>query len=490
MANQTHADHVEAVRASPLFRQQTLIDGQWHGAASARTIAVDDPFTGETIGTVPDLDRQEVQRAIDAAARAFADWSRRPAAQRGDLLARWHALIVENREALARLITLENGKPLREARAEIDYGASFVRFYAEEATRALGETIPAPAPDRQLRAEREPIGVCVAITPWNFPNAMLTRKLAPALAAGCTMVAKPASQTPLSALALAELAQQAGFPEGTVNVVTGKASMIGDLVTSSAIVRKISFTGSTEIGAWLMQASGPSIKRLSLELGGNAPLLIFDDADLETAVETAMVAKFRNCGQSCIAANRIYVQAGIHDRFVAAFAARVAALKLGDGFDETSDIGPLIDAAAVTKVNEHLDEALAAGATLLAGTRGEGRMMPPALLSGVRQDALLTREETFGPLAPVIRFTRYEEAIALANATPFGLASYVCATDPRTIARASRDIESGMVGINTGLISNAAAPFGGVKQSGLGREGSHHGLEEYLNIKYLCQAGL
>jgi len=490
LATQTHAENVDTVRTSPLFRQQALIDGRWRAAASGRTIAVDDPFTGETIGTIPDLDRQEAQGAIDAATRAFPDWARRPAAERGALLARWHGLIVDNRETLARLITLENGKPIREARAEIDYGASFVKFFAEEATRALGETIPPPAPGRLLRVEREPIGVCVAITPWNFPNAMLTRKLAPALAAGCTMVAKPASQTPLSALALAALAQEAGFPEGTVNVITGKASMIGELVTSSDVVRKISFTGSTEIGAWLMQASGATIKRMSLELGGNAPLLIFDDADLETAVETAMIAKFRNCGQSCIAANRIYVQAGIHDRFVAAFAARVRALKLGDGFDEDTDISALIDEAAVTKVNEHLDEAIAGGATLLAGERGSGRMMPPSLLSGVRQDALLTREETFGPLAPVIRFERYEEAIALANATPFGLASYLCSTDPQTIARASRYIESGMVGINTGLISNAAAPFGGVKQSGLGREGSHHGLEEYLNIKYLCQAGL
>lgn len=480
----------DAVRQSPLFRQQAFINGAWRSAAAERTIAVDDPYSGETIGTVPDLDEPAVQGAIDAAARAFGDWSRRPASERGALLRRWHDCIVANREMLAGLITLENGKPLREARAEIDYGASFVAFYAEEATRALGETIPAPGPGRQLRAEREPIGVCIAITPWNFPNAMLTRKLAPALAAGCTMVAKPASQTPLSALALAALAQEAGFPDGVVNIVTGKAAMIGDLVTASDIVRKISFTGSTGVGAALMQASGRTIKRLSLELGGNAPLLIFDDADIDMAVETAIVAKFRNCGQSCIAANRIYVQAGIHDRFVAAFTERVAAMTLGDGFDEASDIGPLIDAAAVAKVNEHLDAALAGGATLLAGGRGEGRMMPPSLLCGVRPDALLTREETFGPLAPIIRFEHYDEALALANDTPFGLAAYICSSDPQTIARAARDLECGMVGINTGLISNAAAPFGGVKQSGLGREGSHHGLEEYLNIKYLCQAGL
>jgi succinate-semialdehyde dehydrogenase/glutarate-semialdehyde dehydrogenase len=486
----THTADRDAVRHSPLFKQQALIGGQWREAASGKTISVDDPFTGETIGTVPDLDRQEVQGAIDAAQDAFRDWSRRPAKERGALLRRWFELIVANKETLARLITMENGKPLKEARAEIDYGSAFVEFYADEASRALGEVIPANVPGRELRATREPIGVCVAITPWNFPNAMLTRKLAPALAAGCTMIAKPASQTPLSAITLGLLAQEAGIPEGVLNVVTGKASMVGELVTASEVVRKISFTGSTSIGAWLMQASGPTIKRLGLELGGNAPLIIFDDADLDAAIETAMIAKFRNCGQSCIAANRIYVQAGIHGRFVDAFRARIAAMTLGDGFDEATDIGPLIDTAAVDKVNEHLDEAVKGGATLLAGARGDGRMMPPSLLSGVRQDALLTREETFGPLAAVIKFDTYEEAIRLANDTPFGLASYVCSSDPKTIARATRDIESGMCGINTGLISNAAAPFGGVKQSGLGREGSHHGLEEYLNIKYLCQAGL
>lgn len=490
LASQSYKAERDAVRTSALFREQALIAGQWRGAASGKTISVDDPFTGETIGTVPDLDRQEVQGAIDAAEAAFKDWSRRPAKERGALLRRWHELIMANKEGLARLITLENGKPLREARAEIDYGAAFVEYYADEATRAFGEIIPANVPGRELRATREPIGVCVAITPWNFPNAMLTRKLAPALAAGCTMVAKPASQTPLSAITLGLLAQEAGIPDGVLNVVTGKASMVGELVTSSQVVRKISFTGSTGIGAWLMQASGPTIKRLGLELGGNAPLIVFDDADLEAAIETAMVAKFRNSGQSCIAANRIYVQAGIYDRFVDAFAARIGAMMLGDGFDEATDIGPLIDAAAVEKVNEHLDEALKGGAALRAGGRGDGRLMPPSLLANVAQDALLTREETFGPLAPVIRFGSYEEAIRLANDTPFGLASYICSSDPKTIARASRDIESGMCGINTGLISNAAAPFGGVKQSGLGREGAHQGLEEYLNIKYLCQAGL
>ena len=406
------------------------------------------------------------------------------------LLRKWLDAIIAHKEDLAGLITLENGKPLKEARGEVDYGAGFVEFYAEEASRAYGEIIPANVPGRRLRAEREPIGVCAAITPWNFPIAMLTRKAAPALAAGCTLVAKPASQTPLSALALAVLAEKAGIPKGVFNVITGKASAIGGTITSSPIVRKLSFTGSTEVGARLMEACSATIKRVSMELGGNAPLLIFDDADLNMALDTAMIAKFRNSGQSCIAANRIYVQAAIHDRFVDAFASRIAALKLGDGFDEATDIGPLIDDAAVTKVNEHLDNAVAGGAKLLAGGRGQGRLMPPSLLAGVKHDAQLSCEETFGPLAGVMKFDTFEQAIQLANDTPFGLAAYLCSQNPVTIDHGCRQIESGMVGVNTGLISTAWAPFGGVKQSGVGREGSHHGLEEYLNVKYVCQAGL
>ena len=474
-----------------LLRSKAYVGGQWLDSTSGGTISVTDPFTGETVGSVPSLDRIQVEEAITVAARAFDTWSRTASRDRGKMLRRWNDLIQSNRESFARLITLENGKPLKEAQAEIDYGCSFMEFYAEEAGRAQGEIIPAPVPGRRLLAEREPIGVCAAITPWNFPLAMLTRKVAPALAAGCTVIAKPASQTPLTALALAVLAEEAGIPKGVFNVITGKASMIGEIVTSSATVRKISFTGSTPVGAQLMAASAATIKRMSMELGGNAPLLIFDDADLETALETAMVAKFRNGGQSCIAANRIYVQRGLHDRFIAAYADRIKALKLGDGLVPDTDIGPLIDDAAVTKVNEHLEDALRGGAKLLVGGRGEnGRLSPPTLVSNVAADALLTREETFGPLAGVIRFDTYEDGIRLANNTPFGLAAYVCSTSPATIARAGRDIESGMVGINTGFISTAVAPFGGVKQSGLGREGSHHGLDEYLNIKYLCQAGL
>ncbi len=474
-----------------LVRDKAFIDGEWVDGEGGAFIDVDDPFTGDVIGQAPALSAQQAQSAIDAAEQAFPAWSGELTRKRGAILRRWFELIMENQEDLARLITLENGKPLKEARAEVAYGAGFIEFYAEEAGRMFGETIPSPVPGRRLLVEPEPVGVCAAITPWNFPLAMLTRKAAPALAAGCTMVAKPASQTPLSAFALAVLAEEAGLPAGVLNVITGKASMIGGLLTASPVIRKISFTGSTEIGAQLMAASAPSIKRLSLELGGNAPLLIFDDADLETAVETALVAKFRNSGQSCIAANRIYVQKGCYEAFLAAFAARVSALVLGDGFDERTDIGPLIDAPGVAKVKEHLDDAVNRGAAILAsaGSRN-GRLIPPTLLRDVAPDALLTREETFGPLAGVIPFETEYEGVALANDTPFGLAAYLCSENPATIARVGRRIESGMVGINTGLISTAVVPFGGVKMSGLGREGSSHGLAEYLNLKYLCHAGL
>jgi len=487
----SQSERIALIAHKSLLRSEAYWDGKWQGASNGATIAVDDPFTGETIGTVPSLEAAQVQAAIDSAERAFPAWARTPNRERGKILRKLLDLINQHRDDLARLITMENGKPLKEAYAEVDYGASFVEVYADTAAHILGEIIPSPVPGRKLLAEREPIGVCVAITPWNFPLAMLTRKFAPALAAGCTMVAKPASQTPLAALALAALCEEAGLPAGVFNVVTGSAGMIGDLVTGSSTVRKISFTGSTGVGVKLMAASAPSIKRLSLELGGNAPLIIFDDADLGTAIETAMVAKFRNCGQSCIAANRIYVQRGIYEAFVNTFAQRVAALKLGDGLEKDTDIGPLIDRKAVEKVEEHLDEALAGGGRLVAGGKSDGGLLAvPSLVADVKADALLTREETFGPLAGVIGFDGYDEAIRLANDTPFGLAAYVCSTSMETIAKASREIESGMVGVNTGLISTPYAPFGGVKQSGIGREGSAHGLDEYLNYKYVCQAGL
>ncbi|MBN8832471.1 MAG: aldehyde dehydrogenase family protein, partial [Sphingomonadales bacterium] len=412
----------------PLLRSSAYIDGKWVDSTNGKSIDVTDPFTGGRISSIPLLEAAQVQAAVDAAARAFPAWARPPARERGKILRKLLDLIILHRDDFARLITLENGKPLKEAYGEVDYGAGFVEVYAEEGARSLGEIIPAPVPGRKLFAEKEPVGVSVAITPWNFPLAMLTRKFAPALAAGCTMIAKPASQTPLAALALAQLAEEAGVPPGVFSVVTGSAGMIGDIFTSSPIVRKLSFTGSTEIGIKLMAACAPTVKRLSMELGGNAPMLIFDDADLGTAVDAAMIAKFRNCGQSCIAANRIYVQKGIYDTFVNTFQQRVAAMKVGDGLEMDTDIGPLIDEAAVAKVTEHLDEAVAGGGKLLAGGRGEGRMQPPTLVSHVAQDALLTREETFGPLAGLIAFDSYDDAIRLANSTPFGLASYVCST--------------------------------------------------------------
>ncbi|CAL1691791.1 Glutarate-semialdehyde dehydrogenase [Brevundimonas subvibrioides] len=474
-----------------LIRNHCYIDGAWLAAASGETITVIDPFTGSCIGDVPSLAAGEIDDAIQAADLAFVEWSRRNPRERGRLLRRWHDLVLSHAEDLACLITLENGKPLKEARGEIAYGAAFIELYAEEAGRAWGETIPAPTPGRRLLVEREAVGVCGVITPWNFPVAMLTRKLAPALAAGCTVVAKPASETPFSALALAVLAEEAGIPAGVINIVTGQPVMVGERLTGSPIVRKISFTGSTRVGAQLMAASAGTIKRLSLELGGNAPLLIFDDANLSVAVETAMVAKFRNSGQSCIAANRIYVQQGLHDAFVGAFSKRVAALTSGDGFDPATDIGPLISEAAVARVDRHILDATNGGARILnGGLSGEGRMCRPTLLCDVATDALVTQEETFGPLAAVIRFDTIEQGIQLANDTPFGLAAYLCSSSPATISRVGRALESGMVGINTGLISTAFAPFGGVKMSGLGREGSHHGLNEYLNLKYLCEAEL
>jgi len=473
-----------------LLVSRAYVDGKWAEGAG-RPIEVDDPFTLEAIGEVPDLSQAQVQQAIDGAARAFPAWARRPARERGAILRRWFDLIVRHREDLARIMTRENGKTLKEARGEVDYAAGFMEFYAEEAGRALGEIIPSPLPGRRLSAEKEPVGVCAAITPWNFPLAMLTRKVGPALAAGCTMVAKPAELTPLTALAFARLGEEAGVPEGVFSVVTGHAKAIGEVMTASPIVRKLTFTGSTPVGAFLAAACAPTMKRLSLELGGNAPLLIFDDADLDIAVETALAAKFRNAGQACIAANRIYVQKGIEDRFLAAFRAKVGAIRPGDGFDDATDIGPLIDERAVAKVDAHREDALKHGAELLAGGESPGgRISLPTLLAGVRQDSLIVREETFGPLAGVIAFDTVEDGVRMANDTPFGLAAYLCSSDPATIARVGRDLESGIVGINTGIVSTPVAPFGGVKMSGLGREGSHHGLNEYLNIKYLCHAGL
>jgi succinate-semialdehyde dehydrogenase/glutarate-semialdehyde dehydrogenase len=473
-----------------LLISKNLIDGKWIDG-NRQPIAVDDPFTLADFAEVPNLGADEAREAVAAADRALPAWAGKSAKERGAVLRRWFELLQQHRDDIARLITLENGKTFKEALGEFDYGAGFMEFYADEATRALGEIIPAPVPGRLLLATREPVGVCAAITPWNFPLAMLTRKVGPALAAGCTMVAKPASQTPLTALAFARLGEEAGVPKGVFNILTGSAREIGGVLTGSAIVRKLSFTGSTEVGVQLYEACAGTMKKLGLELGGNAPLLIFDDADLDTAVEAATVAKFRNGGQSCIAANRIYVQSGIRERFVTAFGERVGAMKTGDGFDPASDIGPLIDQAGKDKVAEHRDDALRRGArTIAGGGEADGRLFSPTLLADVPADAKLTHEETFGPLAGVIDFATVEEGVNLANATEFGLAAYLCSRDPATIATVSRNLESGMVGINTGLISTPHVPFGGVKMSGIGKEGSHHGLEEYLVTKYVCHAGL
>ena len=473
-----------------LLLDKAYVGGNWIGGHGA-PIPVDDPFTLGQFGEIPNLGASETAAAIDAANAAYPAWSRRAVKERCAILRRWSELIVRHREDLARIITQENGKTLAEARAEVDYGNGFIEFYADYAAHDLGEIIPAPVPGRRLMVTKEPIGVCVAITPWNFPLAMLTRKVGPALATGCTMVAKPAELTPLTALAFAKLGEEAGVPKGVFSVVTGHSRPIGEAMTSSTIVRKLTFTGSTPVGAMLAEACAPTIKRLSLELGGNAPFLVFDDADLDIAVEAALIAKFRNAGQSCVAANRLYVQQGVEARFLEALGARIAAMKAGDGFDEASDIGPLIDERAVAKVDEHREDALSHGAELLAGGPSPGgRLSRPTLLGRVPQDAKLTREETFGPLAGVVAFDTVEEAVRLANDTPFGLAAYLMSSDPATIARVGRDIESGIVGINTGLVSTPVAPFGGVKQSGLGREGSRHGLAEYQNLKYLCHAGL
>lgn len=479
-----------ALAEPDLLLSRALVGGEWI-SGSAAPIGIDDPFTLDLFAEVPNLGAAETARAVDAAAAAFPAWAARPARERGAVLRRWLELILFHKEDLARLIVRENGKTLGEARGEVDYGAAFMEFYADEGARALGEVIPAPTPGRRLMVEREPVGVCAAITPWNFPLAMLTRKAAPALAAGCTMVAKPSELTPLTALAFAKLGEEAGLPAGVFNVVTGHAAPIGEVLCGSALVRKLSFTGSTPVGVRLAAACAPTMKRLSLELGGNAPLLVMDDADLAKAIEAAMVAKFRNAGQSCIAANRIYVQDGIRDRFVTALAEQVAVMTAGDGFDPASTIGPLINAAAVAKVAAHRDEASQGGARIAAQGTGQGeRISVPTLLADVAQDAQVTREETFGPLAAVIGFKTVGEGLTLANATPFGLATYLCSEDPSTIARVSRGLEAGMVGINTGMISTAVAPFGGVKMSGLGREGSAHGLSEYQNLKYICHAGL
>ena len=472
-----------------LLRSTVFLGGKWIAADGGETLAVRDPATGAVLAAVPNCGAAETRRAIAAADAALPAWRALTAKQRSQLLQRWFALINESTDDLAQLITAEGGKPLSEAKGEVAYGASFVEWFAEEGKRAYGETIPATAADKRLVVIKQPIGVCAAITPWNFPLAMITRKVAPALAAGCTVVVKPAEQTPLTALALAVLAEAAGFPAGVFNVLTGDPVAIGGELTASPVVRKLSFTGSTEVGRLLMAQSAPTIKKLSLELGGNAPFIVFDDADVDAAVNGALIAKYRNTGQTCVCANRILVQAGVYEEFARKLAARAGELKVGAGIEDGVAQGPLIDDGALAKVEAHVADALAKGARVLCGgarhERG-GNFYQPTVLADVTPAMLVAREETFGPVAPLFRFTTEAEAIAMANDTEFGLAAYFYSRDVARCWRVGEALEYGMVGVNTGLISNEVAPFGGIKQSGLGREGSKYGIEDYLEIKYLC----
>lgn len=477
-----------------LMRDQAAIDGQWIAADSGATFAVSNPADGSVIAQVADLGQAETVRAIEAANRAFPAWRSRTAKERSRILRRWFELITAHQEDLAVLMTLEQGKPLAESRGEIAYGAAFVEWFAEEAKRVEGDIIPATVPGRRLFALKEPIGVTAAITPWNFPIAMITRKVAPALAAGCTSVVKPSKLTPLSALALAELANEAGVPAGVLNIVpSAAAATVGHELCTNPIVRKISVTGSTEIGRLVMRLSADTVKRLSLELGGNAPFIVFDDADLDAAVAGALACKYRNSGQTCVCANRILVQDAVYDAFAAKLGEAVAELKVGPGLEAGVQQGPLINAAAVAKVEEHIEDAVSAGATVITGGRRHARggtFFEPTVLADVTPEMKIAKEETFGPVAPLFRFQAEEEAIAMANATEFGLAAYLYARDVGRIWRVAEALEYGMVGVNEGIISTEVAPFGGVKQSGIGREGSRYGIDEYLEIKYVCLGGL
>lgn len=472
-----------------LLRQQCYIDGQWVDADSGKTIDVNDPGKGTVLGTVPNMGAEETRRAIDAAEAALPAWRARTAGERARIMRKFFDLMMANQDALGELLSREQGKPFAEAKGEIAYSASFIEWFAEEGKRAYGEVVPSHAADRRIVTLKQGIGVVAAITPWNFPSAMIGRKLGPALAAGCTMVLKPATATPYSALALAVLAEEAGIPAGVFNVVTGSARAIGGELTGNPKVRKLTFTGSTEIGVQLMQECAATVKKVSMELGGNAPFIVFDDADIDAAVDGAIISKFRNCGQTCVCTNRFYVQDTVYDAFVSKLAARVAAMPIGYGMDEGTVVGPLIDMGAVEKVEEHLEDALSGGATLLTGGKRHalgGSFFEPTVVANVKPDMKLAREETFGPLAGVIRFKDEAEAIALANDTEFGLAAYFYARDLGRVWRVAEALESGIVGINTGLISTEVAPFGGVKMSGLGREGSRHGLDDYMELKYLC----
>jgi succinate-semialdehyde dehydrogenase/glutarate-semialdehyde dehydrogenase len=476
-----------------LLKQANLIGEHWIDAASGAALDVTNPATGDVIGQVPALGATETHEAIKAAECAQKSWAARTAKERANILRDWFNLIVENADDLAMILTMEQGKPLAEARGEIIYGASFIEWFSEEARRMYGDVIPGHATDKRIVVIKQPVGVVAAITPWNFPNAMITRKVGPALAAGCAVVLKPASQTPFSAIALAVLAERAGVPKGLFSVITGSARAIGAAMTESPIVRKLTFTGSTEVGITLMRQSADTVKKLGLELGGNAPFIVFDDADVDAAVEGALISKFRNNGQTCVCANRIYVQAGVYDVFAQKLSVALSALKVGNGLDDGITFGPLIDAAAVSKVEEHIADAVSKGAAISAGGKPHslgGTFFEPTVLTGVTSDMAVAREETFGPVAPLFKFETDAEVVRLANDTEFGLASYFYTRDLARAWKIGEELEYGMVGINTGLISTAEAPFGGIKQSGVGREGSHYGLDDFTEIKYMCFGGI
>lgn len=480
-----------ALKDPSLFRQQAYIDGQWQGAASGETFEVRNPATGGLVGTVPAMGAAETRQAIDAANAAWPAWRKKTAKERAAILRKWHDLMMEHADDLALILTTEQGKSLAEAKGEIGYAASFLEWFAEEGKRVYGDTIPTPASDKRIVVTKEPVGVCAAITPWNFPSAMITRKVGPALAAGCPIVVKPAEATPLSALAMAMLAERAGVPAGVFSVVTGNPKAIGGELTSNPVVRKLSFTGSTAVGRLLMAQCAPTVKKVSLELGGNAPFIVFDDADLDAAVQGAIASKYRNSGQTCVCTNRFYVHERVYDAFAQKLAAAVGQLKVGRGTEPGVTQGPLINEAAVLKVEAHIEDALAKGAHVAAGGKrhalGHG-FFEPTVLTGVTPAMKVAKEETFGPVAPLFKFSSDEDVIRMANDTEFGLAAYFYSRDIGRVWRVAEALEYGMVGVNTGLISNEVAPFGGVKQSGLGREGSHYGIDDYVVIKYLCLA--
>lgn len=482
-----------ALEAPSLLRTQAYVDGQWLDADSRETLVVTNPATGEKIGTIPQMGAAEARRAIQAAEVAQRKWRRILAKDRGRLLRRWFDLIIDNQVDLARILTTEQGKPLQEARSEVVSGAAFIEWFAEEARRTYGETIPAPAGDRRVVVIKQPVGVCAAITPWNFPNTIITRKAGAALAAGCTMVLRPASNTPYSALALAELSARAGIPPGVFNVITGEPEEIGVEFTTNPIVRKLSFTGSTAVGRKLMAQCSTTIKKVALELGGNAPFIVFEDADLDAAVEGAMGSKFRNAGQACVGANRFYVHESVHDQFAEKLVEKVRGLKIGNGLEEGVTVGPLIDERAVQKVESHIADAVDKGARILVGGRRHalgGSFFEPTVITDARSNMRVAREETFGPLATIFCFTNESELLQAANDTEFGLAAYFYSRDIARIWRVVEDLETGMVGVNVGLMANEAVPFGGIKESGIGREGAHYGIEDYLETKYVCLGGM